>query len=91
MWYGYHDEGPWGRLAMVVMMALFWVPLIVAVAWLVGWTRRSDHGGPPSRTPGEDDPLEIARRAYARGDLPRARYLQIVEDLRGTADPRGGG
>ena len=80
MWYG---DG-WG-LGMGVMMLVIWLPLLLAVVWLVA------RPGGRGRMQGDDGPdaLEVARRSYARGDIDRPRYLQIVKDLGGTP-PREG-
>ena len=88
MW-DWHD-GPdgWGVLWMGLMMAIVWVPLLLILAWALrelGGPRRSDQ--PPSSEPRpEPEAREIARRAYARGEIDRERYLQIMKDLE---QPRG--
>jgi putative membrane protein len=85
MW-AWHD-GPdgWGWIWMTLMMAFFWLPLLLALVWVVRqWTPA---GGPPPRSPGEPDAKEIARRAYARGELGRERFIEIIADL----DGKGGG
>jgi uncharacterized membrane protein len=47
---------------------------------------RPRFGGPaPRRAPG--DPLEIARFRYARGELSRDDYLQVVRDLGPEEEP----
>lgn len=74
MWY-WHDG--WG-LGMGLMMLFVWAPLVVVTVVLV--SRLGSRGGP---TESGIDALEIARRAYARGDITRERYLQVVEDLDG--------
>ncbi len=73
MWYGHGGFEGWGWVWMAVMMAVVWLPLIFAGVWLL----RQTGGGAPPR-PRDDgnghaqlDAVEIARRAYARGELPR--------------------
>ncbi len=39
------------------------------------------------RRPAREDPREIARRAYAQGELDREQYLQIMSDLDEHAAP----
>ena len=80
MW-GWAD-GPsgWGWFWMIVMMSFVWLPLLLAVVWaLAQFGRQSASGG---RDSGEAiDARELARRAYARGEIDRERYLQIMQDL----------
>ena len=88
MWYEHGGPDGWGWLSMVAIMAVVWLPLLIAGAWLL--TRAPGGAPPPPRDGGGEpsDAVEIARRAYARGELPRERYLQIVEDLQRDAGPR---
>ncbi len=92
MWHA-HDVGGWGWgwVWMIVVMAVVWVPLLIAFLWFM---RSVADGGRPSRDGGAPrstsdlDAREIARRAYARGELDRERFLQIMADL---GDGGGGG
>jgi uncharacterized membrane protein len=69
---------------MGVMMAIVWVPLLVALIWALRQFRRP--GEPPSPPPpGEPDARELARRAYARGEMDREHFLQVIRDLDETA------
>ena len=93
MWTWHGGLDGWGWIWMTVMMAVVWLPLILAGAWLL----RQSGGGAPSR-PRDDgsgethlDAVEIARRAYARGELPREQYLQIADDLQHGGGSRQGG
>ena len=88
MWDWQDGAGGWWWVWMVFMMALFWIPLILAVVWML---RQMGGGSRPSTGPeGDSDAVEIARRAYARGELPRERYLQIIEDLKQGGERPGG-
>jgi uncharacterized membrane protein len=91
MWHA-HDGGGWGLgwVWMIVVMAVVWVPLLIAFLWFMrslagDRARTSGDGGAPRSEAAPDDAREIARRAYARGDLDRERFLQIMEDLGGGA------
>ncbi|MEE8336480.1 MAG: hypothetical protein V3R95_00315 [Dehalococcoidia bacterium] len=68
------------------MMMLFWAPIVALVAWLV-------RGGPlgGGRRHDDVDAEEIARRAYARGEISRERFSEINADLRGSRGERGAG
>ena len=82
MWH-IHDRSDW--FLMVVAMALFWAPLLLIAFWAFG-RATSPSPRPPDRT--DDGPREIARRSYARGDISRERFHEIIEDLDRT--DRGG-
>jgi uncharacterized membrane protein len=85
MWYWSDGPDGWGVVWMGVMMAVMWLPILVLLVWLLrGFERPRHEPPPPMQTSPEPDAREIARRAYARGDLVRERYLRIVEDLRQT-------
>jgi uncharacterized membrane protein len=87
MWGDGHMWGWWGWLLMPFMMALVWVPLLLLFAWGArvlfgtGALGTSPAAPPTPPTMPEPDARELARRAYARGDLPRERFVQIIEDL----------
>ncbi|MCC6238091.1 MAG: hypothetical protein IT299_11040 [Dehalococcoidia bacterium] len=86
MWEWHDGPDGWGLLWMGLMMAIVWVPLLLIIVWAL-----REFGGPPRRdqppsneTRPQPDAREIARRAYAGGDIDRERYLQIIEDLEQT-------
>ncbi|MEZ4503046.1 MAG: hypothetical protein R3C39_10510 [Dehalococcoidia bacterium] len=85
-WHGDWDGGDW--LGMVVMMALVWTPLLlVALAILRGPRRHSDS---ERRSEERESAEEVARRAYANGEIDRERFLEVMSDLREhPASPRG--
>jgi putative membrane protein len=60
-------------------MLLILVIVIGAAALAYNWYRR--RGGRGFLPGGQDDPLEIARRRYARGEITRAEFEQIKRDL----------
>ncbi len=87
-WRGYgQGMGPgmmgWGYgmgwLGMI-LMALFWVAIIVGIILLIRWifvsTGTKGHG-----TTSEDSPLEILKRRYARGDINKEEFEQKKKDL----------
>jgi len=73
---------------MFVMMAAVWLPLLVLLLWAMRyWNRPPADGHSTGRSAErEPDARELARRAYARGELDRERFLQLMEDLDRTAD-----
>lgn len=87
MWH-VHDGGDWAWMGF--FMVLFWVPFLLLIAWVVlrgfgdlgaGGGRRDERGEE------SDSARELARRAYARGEITRERFLEIVEDLDQTERP----
>jgi hypothetical protein len=89
----FHHGGPsalaWTIFALQLLLLLGLAALLVAA--LAGPRRRPwvrpfpgtgrPPGGPP---PGRQDPLEVVRMRYARGELNRDDYLQATRDLGGT-------
>ncbi len=63
---------------MMVGMLLFWVVLILGAIWLVRVLL--DHR-PRSYSGTNLTPHEILDQRYARGEISRAEYEQILSDL----------
>lgn len=86
MWDWHGGPDGWGWLWMGLMM-IVWLPLLVLLVWALRQFGQTAHPPPaPPREPdrgaeAESDALEIARRRYARGEVDREQYLQIIEDL----------
>lgn len=76
MWDGTHDMGWWMALWMV-LGGVVWVVLAALLASIItgGWGRR-DH-----RQPGQESPLDVARRRYAAGDLTTEEFETIRRNL----------
>lgn len=72
MWDGHHP-GIW-LLFGTIWMLIFWG----AIIWIVVWGVAQASGGGRRD---EDDPLEIARRRYARGEITKEQYEQLRRDL----------
>lgn len=90
MWDWDGGPGAWGWLLMAVMMTFMWAPLLLIFLWAVReFTRRErDRALRPDEQPREPGATELARRSYARGEINRERYLEIMEDLREGAYQR---
>lgn len=60
---------------MWVIVALMWVPWVAVGAWLArqGALHRSLNDGLPAE--------EVVRRNYARGDISRERFMELMADL----------
>lgn len=83
MWYWHDGPDGWGVFWMGLMMAIVWLPLLVLLIWAFRqFTAPPRRDEPPAGAPTqESDAREEARRAYARGELDRERFLQVIEDL----------
>lgn len=75
--FGIHRT-PGGFLVMAIWMVFFWAVVIGGVILLVVWL--SGQRQPPGVAPPED-PREIVRRRYARGEIDREEYERLLRDL----------
>ena len=74
----------WLSIVWMIVNMLFWLALLVgAVVLVVRLVRRSRAGGAGrDRGPGADlTPQEIVQRRYARGEITREQYLDILADI----------
>ena len=88
MWWWSDGPDGWGWIWMGLMMAIVWLPLLLILVWALRQfgAPAQPSASPPSgaaagQAPPPPDAREIARQAYARGDMDRERYLQVIEDL----------
>jgi putative membrane protein len=71
--------GGFGWIGMLVGL-VFWVLVLGGLAWLVTWAvRRAGSGGSASTG---SSAVEIAQQRYARGEITREQYQQILADLK---------
>ena len=78
----------WVLFALQLLM-LAGIAVLIARAFMHPKPAGGPAFAPPFRRgprPGPTDPLEVARFRYARGELSRADYLQVVSDL-GAPEP----
>ncbi len=82
--------GYWGSFFLIFL--LVWVAFFVLRIALWTGRRRAYYGGP--RGPPGDRAVMIARRRYARGEITREQFDQIMADLqrqgRGPGGPLSG-
>lgn len=64
-----------------VVMGVVWVILIVGTVYLL--VRAAGNHRYFPREPYQEDPLEILKRRYARGEISRDEYEQMKKDLTG--------
>ena len=61
--------------------------MLAGLAVLIARAFMRPRFGPRPGRGGPGDPVEIARHRYARGELTREQYLELVGDLGGAATP----
>jgi putative membrane protein len=70
MWGGYGFMG--------VFMWIFWILVIVGVLFLVKWIVQQGKQSQPGH---EENPLDILKRRYARGEVNKEEFEQKKKDL----------
>jgi putative membrane protein len=92
-------DGGFGIVALIWLLVVvaFWVlviaGLVLGVRWLIRADRNSRLPGPPPPAPGgsttpvaprPDDPLEILRQRYARGEIDEDEFERRRRTLSGS-------
>ncbi len=80
----YHRWGvmPWGMGGMMFMIPLVFILAVCVVLAGLFIVRRVGNGGGKDRgTIGSEDPLEILKRRYARGEIDREQFQSMKRDL----------
>lgn len=73
--------GGFGWIGMLVGL-LITILVIVALVWLIVWLiRKATHVGYTEQPSVTQSPKEIAQMRYARGEITREQYQQILDDL----------
>lgn len=87
MGFGWGYDGGFGILAVIgiLLMVAFWGLIIVGLVLGIRWLIRADRS---SRLPGgpgaaADDPLEILRQRYARGEIDDDEFERRRKTLTG--------
>jgi putative membrane protein len=72
MWYGMMGFGGW--------IILMWLVIIGLIVWgIIALTRRVGSKSGPGE---KEDPLEIAKKRYAKGEISKKEFEQIKKDLK---------
>ena len=84
MGYGFGDFGTFGWIGMILNWVIT-IGLIVGVVLLIAWlVKRVDSGtqrpAASQGTPGAS-PRDVLQLRYARGEITREQYQQILADL----------
>jgi putative membrane protein len=68
-----------GWLGMI-LMAAFWIAVIVGIVFLIRWLVVSTGSG-GNRGKGEESALEILKKRYARGEIKKEEFEEKKKDL----------
>ena len=76
-----HGFGGMGLIGGIIGL-LFNLAVIVGIVWLVVWAvKRFTSGTTFTPGSGTQTPREILQARYARGELTREQYQQMLQDL----------
>jgi len=64
----------------LMMMAFFWILIILAIIFLIRWFIVSSRVGSPGQKP-EETALEILKKRYARGEINKEEFEEKKRDL----------
>jgi putative membrane protein len=78
MWHMGEGMGWWMVFGGIVTI-LFWAGIIAIVAW--GIARLVGHEGSGPVPVKKGGPLDIARERYAKGEITKEQFDQIMKDL----------
>ncbi len=69
------DNYGWGMGIGWILMVLFWLFVIVGIVYLV-------QAGISRGKPRGEDPLDILKRRYAKGEISREEFERMKDDLK---------
>ena len=80
--FGFEGFGAFGWIGMILNWVIT-IGLIIGVVLLIAWlVKRTDRDGQAAKAaPTTASPREIAQIRYARGEITREQYQQLVADL----------
>ena len=78
MWHTVEGMGWWMVFGGIVTI-LFWAGIIALVVWTISALARRDGSRSPSAS--KQDPLDIARERYAKGEITKDEFGQMKKDL----------
>jgi len=81
--FGFGDFGTLGWIGMILNWVIT-IGLIVGVVLLIAWlVKRIEANGQTARTGGtiNSSPSDILQTRYARGEITREQYQQMLADL----------
>jgi len=77
--YGFGGLGIWGGLIGLILN----IAIIVGIVWLVVWAVRRFTSGSAhwNQSSGGQAPRDILQVRYARGEITREQYQEMLKDL----------
>jgi len=78
MWHMNEGMGWWMVFGGIVSI-FFWAGIMALVVWAISALARRDGSRPPSAS--KQDPLDIARERYAKGEITKDEFGQMKKDL----------
>lgn len=81
--WGWHHDGM--LMGWHWLWWLFWIVVVVLVVWALGRFLREDRGTDRRVTDGED-PEEVLRRRFSRGELDEEEFRRRLRVLRESRD-----
>lgn len=83
MWRYWNGYGGGGEIVMFLLMALWWALIIAGAVFFFRWMIRQSgvRRAFPNPALTEDDPLTIAKRRYAKGEITREQFQELKETL----------
>ena len=78
MWQAHEGMG-WWMVFGGILTVLFWAGIIALVVWAISALARRDGSRPPSAS--KQDPLDIARKRYAKGEITKDEFGQMKKDI----------
>lgn len=60
---------------------IFWIIIIALIVWLL--IRQSNSDKQNVLPPGQESPLDLLKKRYAKGEITREQFLQMKNDLEG--------
>lgn len=79
--YGFGGFGGFGWIGMIINLVIA-IAMVVGIIWLVLWLARKGISGNQGHLMAPQiSPREILQIRYARGEITREQYQQILEDL----------
>jgi putative membrane protein len=64
----------------MILMAVFWIAVIIGIVFLIRWLVTSTGAGSQRGSSG-DSALEILKRRYARGEVNKEEFIEKKKDL----------
>ena len=69
-----------GMMGLGLIGLLFTLLILVGIVVLIVWAAKRFSGG-GSDAPGRASPRDIAQARYARGEITREQYQEVLKDL----------